>query len=104
MSIFGPQFLEATMLVKFPSGSLWQATLTPRYLKVNVVSMERERSLFFPKPSSQEPPMCPGTMNGHGHPAPWSSGYEVIEAALERVGAETEHLPTQVYGAGSTVH
>jgi len=67
MSIFRPQFLEATMLVKFHSGSLWQATLMPRYLKVNVVSMERGHSLFFPKPSSQEPPMCPGMMNGHGH-------------------------------------
>lgn len=47
--------------------------------------------------------MCPGTKNGYGHPDPWSSGYEVIEAALERVGTETEHPPTQVYGAGSTV-
>lgn len=42
----------------------------------------------------------------HEHRFPWSSGYEVIEAALERVGAaETEHPPTRGWGdgAGSTV-
>jgi hypothetical protein len=94
MSIFGPLFLEASMQVKFHSQSLWRAGLTPRY---------GEEMPPPPKPKLSGTVHVPRNDEWHEHLFPWSSGHEVIEAALERVGAETKHPPTQVYGAGSTV-
>lgn len=84
MPVFGSLFLEASVHVKFHSGSLWWATLTPRYFKVNV-SMENGRSLFFFFFQNQALRSRPCSRNDewHGHPFPWRSGCEVIEAALD---------------------